>query len=122
MDLADPPIAVLVVEDELLIRMNIAATIESAGFKAYEASDADEAIALLAERADIHVLVTDIEMPGSMNGVQLAHFAHSYRPIRIIVTSGRQKIAAADLPRGAIFVPKPCTPFDIVEKLREIIA
>jgi two-component system, response regulator PdtaR len=122
MDLADQTIAVLVVEDELLIRMNVAATIESAGFKVYEASNADEAIALLAEWADIHVLVTDVEMPGSMNGVQLAHFAHSYRPIRIIVTSGRQKITTADLPRGSVFVPKPCTPFEIVEKLREIIA
>jgi two-component system, response regulator PdtaR len=122
MDLADQPTAVLVVEDEPLIRINLAATIENAGFKVYEASDADEAVALLAEYADISVLFTDIEMPGAMNGVQLAHYAHSYRPIRSIVTSGRQKIAATDLPRGAIFLAKPYRPSDVLEKLKEVAA
>lgn len=66
--------AVLVVDDEPLIRMDVAATIASAGFKVYEASNAEEAVALLAEYADIHVPFTDVEMPGGgMNGTQLAH-------------------------------------------------
>jgi DNA-binding NtrC family response regulator len=122
MDLSGQSIAVLVVEDEPLIRMCVAATIEEAGFKVYEAANADEAVGLLAECADICVLFTDVEMPGSMDGVALAHYAHSYRPIMIIVTSGRRKIAVKDLPPTAIFMEKPYRPGRVVETLREIAA
>jgi CheY-like chemotaxis protein len=122
MDLADQPTVVLVVEDEPLIRMNLAATIVTAGFKVYEAANADEAVMFLAEYADIRVLFTDVEMPGSMNGLQLAHVAHSTWSVKIVVTSGRRQIAATDLPRGAIFLAKPYRPSDILEKLKEVAA
>jgi two-component system, response regulator PdtaR len=120
MDLSGQPIAVLVVEDEPLIRICVAATIEEAGFKVYEAANADEAVGLLAECGDIRVLFTDVEMPGSMDGVALAHYAHSYRPIKIIVTSGRRHIAEKDLPPTAVFVEKPYRPSHVLETLREI--
>jgi DNA-binding NtrC family response regulator len=107
MDLVGRSVAVLVGEDEPLIRMSVAATIEDAGFKVYEAGNADDALRLLAERVDICVLFTDVDMPGSMDGVALAHYAHSCRPIRIIVTSGRRKIALKELPPKAIFMEKP---------------
>jgi DNA-binding NtrC family response regulator len=122
MDLLGQSVAVLVVEDEPLVRMCVAATIEDAGFKVYEAANADEAVGLLAECADICVLFTDVDMPGSMNGVALAHYAHSYRPIKIIVTSGHRKIAAKDLPPKAIFMEKPYRPDHVVETLRAIAA
>jgi two-component system, response regulator PdtaR len=122
MDLLRQSVAILVVEDEPLIRMSVAATIEDAGFKVYEASNADEAIGLLAECVDICVLFTDVEMPGSMDGVALAHYAYAYRPIEIIVTSGRRKIAVTDLPPKAIFMEKPYRHGRVVETLRAIAA
>jgi CheY-like chemotaxis protein len=64
---------VLVVEDDPLVRMDVAVTIQRAGFKAIEAANADEAVELLADHADINILLTDVDMPGSMDGVELAH-------------------------------------------------
>jgi two-component system, response regulator PdtaR len=122
MDLVGQSVAVLVVEDEPLIRMSVAATIEDAGFKVYEAANADEALGLLAECVDIRVLFTDVDMPGAMDGVALAHYAYAYRPIEIIVTSGHRKIAVKDLPPKAIFMEKPYRPGHVVETLREIAA
>ena len=110
---------ILVVEDEPLIRMDVVATVEGAGFTAFEAGNADQAVRLLEERADIQVLLTDVEMPGSMDGVVLAHYAQAQLPaIKIIVTSGRRKIEAKDLPPQAAFLGKPCRPDHIVAKLR----
>ena len=63
---------VLIVEDEFLLRMDAAEMLEGAGFEVIQASDADEAIAILTARADIHVVFTDIQMPGSMDGLKLA--------------------------------------------------
>jgi two-component system, response regulator PdtaR len=102
-----------------LLRMDVAATIEDAGFKVYEAANADEAVALLEERADIRVLFTDVDMPGSMDGVALAHYARSNRPMRIIVASGYRAIALQDLPPKATFLEKPYRPADIVAMLWE---
>jgi CheY-like chemotaxis protein len=78
---------VLIVEDELLIRMDAIEMIECAGFDTLEAANADEAIAILSARPDIHVVFTDIQMPGSMDGVKLAHFVRDrWPPIKIIAT------------------------------------
>ena len=63
---------VLIVEDEALLRMHAAAVLEEAGFDTVEASNADEAIATLEARRDIRIVLTDIEMPGSMDGLKLA--------------------------------------------------
>lgn len=118
MDLLGQSVAVLVVEDEPLVRLCVAMTLEHAGFKVYEAANADDAVGLLAECVDIGVLFTDIDMPGPMDGVALAHYAHSYRPIGIIVTSGHRRIAVEDLPPDAIFIEKPFRPADVLETLR----
>jgi CheY-like chemotaxis protein len=87
MDIAGQSLAVLVVDDEPLIRLDLAATIEEAGFKVYEVANADQAVELLEEVEDIKVLLTDVDMPGSMDGVQLAHYARPYWPVQIIVAS-----------------------------------
>jgi two-component system, response regulator PdtaR len=89
-------LAVLVVDDEPLLRMDLAATIEDAGYKVYEAANADEAVAILEKVEGIKVLFTDVDMPGSMNGVELAHYARSYWPVEIIVTSGHREVPAAE--------------------------
>jgi CheY-like chemotaxis protein len=83
---------VLVVEDEMVLRMRAADIVEDAGFSAIEAVNADEAMAILESRSDIAVLFTDIQMPGSMDGLKLAHAVHARWPnIKIVLVSGQLK-------------------------------
>jgi len=114
---------VLIVEDELLIRLNAVEMIEEAGFEVVEAANADEAIAILERRLDITVVFTDIQMPGSMDGLKLAAAVrHRWPPIMIVATSGRVKLGPGDLPEGGRFLPKPYSPAEITKTLRELIA
>src|SRR6202163_1685272 len=99
---------ILIVEEEFPLRLDSAETIESAGFEVIQAANADEAIAILEARPDIHVVFTDIQMPGSMDGLKLARFVRGrWPPIKIVVTSGN--FAGRDLPEGGVFLPKPYT-------------
>ena len=119
----DDPLAVLIVEDEALVRMSAVAMAKEAGLKAYEAADADEAIALLEKHTDIGVLFTDINMPGSMDGLKLAHYVRGrWPPVRIIVTSGRVDASGQDMPLGSVFFAKPYRATQIAGKLREFAA
>jgi CheY-like chemotaxis protein len=100
--------AVLVAEDEPLIRMVVADVIAEAGFAVYEAGDADEAIRLLQLHGEICILFTDVNMPGSMDGLALAHSVRARWPeVKIIVTTGRTKLGDRDLPHGGVFLGKP---------------
>ncbi|MBR1211255.1 response regulator [Bradyrhizobium sp. JYMT SZCCT0180] len=113
---------ILIVEDELLIRLNAVEMIEEAGFEVLEAANADEAIAILERRWDITVVFTDIQMPGSMDGLKLAAAVRDlWPPIMIVVTSGRVKLGPGDLPEGGRFLPKPYSPAEITKILRELI-
>jgi CheY-like chemotaxis protein len=100
---------VLVVEDEFLVRMAAIGMVEEAGFEAVEAADADEAIAILEARPDIHVVFTDIRMPGSMDGLKLATYVRGkWPPIKIVATSGDHRLQKGDdggcsLPAKAIY-------------------
>src|ERR1700729_4038164 len=99
---------VLVVEDEMLLRMDAVDMIAAAGFEVVEAGDADQAIEILEARRDITVIFTDIQMPGSMDGLKLAKAVRGrWPPIKIIATSGRAQIQETDLPEGGRFLPKP---------------
>jgi CheY-like chemotaxis protein len=99
---------VLIVEDEPLLRLMAVDVVEDAGFSAVEASDADEAIRILESRTDITIVFTDIDMPGSMDGLRLAAAVRDrWPPIQIIVTSGYAQLVDTDLPRGAVFFRKP---------------
>jgi two-component system, response regulator PdtaR len=99
---------VLVVEDEALIRTIAIEMIEADGFDVIEATGADDAILILEQRSDIRLIFTDIDMPGSMDGLKLAHFVKGrWPPIKIIATSGHAKIAESDLPEGSRFLAKP---------------
>lgn len=113
---------ILIVEDESLIRMNAVEMIEEAGFEVVEAANADQAIAILERRLDITVVFTDIQMPGSMDGLKLAAAVRNrWPPIKIVATSGHVKLGAGDLPEGGRFLPKPYSPTEIVKTLRELI-
>jgi CheY-like chemotaxis protein len=112
---------VLVVEDELLIRLHVVQIIEEGGFDVREASNADEAIAILEARSDITVLFTDIQMPGSMDGLKLAAAVKGrWPPIKIVATSGIVQVRPADLPEGGRFLPKPYHPSQLKATLREL--
>jgi CheY-like chemotaxis protein len=110
---------VLVVEDEFLLRMDAVEMIEAAGYDVVEAANADEAIVILEARRDIHVVFTDIQMPGSMDGLKLARFVRGrWPPIKIIATSGALALRDGDLPEGGMFLPKPYTAERITDILR----
>src|SRR3954465_1037114 len=102
---------VLIVEDELLLRIDAAEMIKAAGFEVLEAGNADEAIEILEARRDITVVFTDIQMPGSMDGLKLARAVRGrWPPIKIVATSGHVRISEADLPEGGRFLTKPYSP------------
>jgi two-component system, response regulator PdtaR len=93
------------------------------GFEVYEAGSADAAIALLELHKEIRLIFTDVDMPGSMDGLKLAHYVRGrWPPVKIIVTSGHVKVTEESLPAGALFVPKSYDPAEITHKVREMIA
>jgi CheY-like chemotaxis protein len=113
---------VLIVEDELLLRMDAVAMIAAAGFEVVDAANADEAIEILEARRDITVVFTDVQMPGSMDGLKLARAVRGrWPPIKIVATSGHIDVSATDLPEGGRFLPKPYSPIEVTGVLREVI-
>ncbi len=114
---------VLIVEDEFLLRMDAVEMIADAGFEAVEAANADQAIGILESRRDITVVFTDIQMPGSMDGLKLARAIRGrWPPIKIIATSGRANVLEPDLPEGGRFLRKPYSPHQVAGVLRELTA
>jgi two-component system, response regulator PdtaR len=114
-------VGVLVVEDELLIRLVALETIEAAGFKAYAAANADEAIHILEQQCDIRVVFTDINMPGSMDGIGLTYCVRNrWPPVQFIVTSALSKFRDAELPQGSIFVRKPYSSEQIIHTIEKL--
>jgi CheY-like chemotaxis protein len=112
---------VLVVEDEFLLRMDAVDMIAGAGFEVVEAANADQAIEILEARRDITVVFTDIQMPGSMDGLRLVRAIRGrWPPIKIVATSGRANVAETDLPEGGRFLPKPYSPLQVTVVLREL--
>ena len=116
------PAVVLVVEDEMLLRMRAIDMVEDAGFTSVEAVDADEAVAILESRSDIALLFTDIQMPGTMDGLGLAHSVRErWPPIRIILVSGQLKLANIDIPADSRFFGKPLDAKDLIAEMRSMI-
>jgi two-component sensor histidine kinase/DNA-binding response OmpR family regulator len=117
------PSVVLVVEDELILRMRAVDIVQDAGFLPIEAVNADEAIKILETRDDISVLFTDIQMPGSMDGLKLAHVAHTRWPhIKIILVSGQIAVTEVDKPEASKFFPKPLEIQQMILELQELVA
>jgi CheY-like chemotaxis protein len=112
---------ILVVEDDVLIRMDAAQMISGDEFDVIEAANADEALAILETRLDVTVVFTDIQMPGSMDGFKLAAAIRDrWPPIKIITTSGRVTIDRDDLPHGGRFLQKPYSSAQILKTIREL--
>ena len=116
------PTVVLVVEDEMLLRMRAVDMVEDAGFTPVEAVDADEAVAILESRSDIALLFTDIQMPGSMDGLKLAHAVQKrWPPIKIILVSGQLKLANIDIPADSRFFGKPLEAKEMIAEMQDMI-
>ena len=99
---------VLIVEDDPMILAIALSIISDAGFEAIGAANADEAITILEGRNDIRIIFTDVDMPGSMDGIKLAHAVRGrWPPIKIVVTSGLALPGDRLLPEGSRFVRKP---------------
>lgn len=115
--------AVLVVEDDALVRAEAVDLCEEAGFTTYEAKNADQAIQMLERHSDIRVLFTDVEMPGTMDGLKLARAVRDrWPPVTIMVTSGRVKVTKEDMPENGLFFAKPYPPRGIIKALNDIAA
>lgn len=102
------PAVILVVEDEPFIRMLAADALAARGMTVLEADCAEEALALLDIHDRIDLLFTDVDMPGAMNGLEMAEIVTTRRPeMKLIVTSGAKQMAEWEIPDHGIFIPKP---------------
>jgi CheY-like chemotaxis protein len=116
-------LAVLVVEDEMLVRMTAADELEEAGFRVLEAANADIALKVLeACAAELQILFTDIDMPGTMNGLALAEQVHQRWPhILIVISSGYARPPDAALPSQGTFISKPYIGGTVVRRINDMM-
>jgi CheY-like chemotaxis protein len=116
-------ITILVVEDEPLVSMALVDDLEAQGFAVVEAANATAAIALLESTDDIRLIITDVDMPGTMDGLMLAAaVANRWPPVRIIVVSGHRSVEITDIPDGSVFYAKPYRPAEIIKTMNEMLA
>ncbi|NTJ43650.1 response regulator [Agrobacterium larrymoorei] len=116
-----PKSLLLIVEDDGLIRMDLVDMLTDAGFRVLDAGNADQALAILEREPAIAALMTDIDMPGSMNGLRLAqHTAKHWPDCKIIVISGRYSPMQGSMPEGALFLSKPISEIDLEKALNRM--
>ena len=114
--------AILVVEDEALIRIWAADLLEENGFSVLEAKDADAALKLLEARPDVKLLFTDVQMPGSLNGMELAREVHARWPhILLVITSGRERPTRGEIPDDGRFVAKPYSAEELLGQVNDLL-
>lgn len=112
---------VLIVEDEAIVRFELIDIFEDEGYRVLAAANADEAIAMLERHGEVRVVLTDIEMPGSMDGLKLAHYIrHRFPPILLLVASGRVSVPASELPKHSAYLAKPFDPAAMLRKIDEM--
>jgi CheY-like chemotaxis protein len=116
-------VLILVVEDEALIRIGAVQMLEDAGFAVIEAWNAHDAMVVLEKRSDVRAVFTDVNMPGTWDGMRLARMIRDrWPPIHLIVTSGIVSPGADDLPFGGRFIRKPYDPAHVLAILRELLS
>lgn len=115
--------AILIVEDEVFIRHDLMDFFADRGFAVFEAENAEEAIEILAAHSEIQIVLTDIQMKGSMDGLRLAHYVRDrHPPVLIAVVSGAIRPEREDLPERSFFVPKPFDPRHILKEIDRMSA
>ena len=119
----NPNTVILVVEDEVLIRMDVVDQLGALGYRLIEAANGQEALDALSDGSAINILFTDVHMPGDLDGVMLAREVSQRRPeIGIIVTSGSASLSADSLPEGSRFYPKPYVSATVHTAIQEMLA
>jgi CheY-like chemotaxis protein len=124
--LSGPPamntaLRILLVEDDPMLRLGASAVLMDAGYAVLEAADADEAIALLETEPDIRLMISDIQMPGSLDGVKLAHAVRRrWPPIQVLLTSGRAIPSADELPERVHYLPKPFAEMELLAEVEQL--
>jgi CheY-like chemotaxis protein len=114
---------ILVVEDSPLICMGAVELVSSAGHEPIEAGDADQAIRILEARDDVDLVFTDVQMPGTMDGVDLSHYIRArWPPVKLIIASGAAVLAEIGLPCGSRFFSKPYDDNAIAETIAYLLA
>ena len=114
---------VLVVEDSTIIRMGAVDLVLSAGYEALEACDADEAIRVLESRDDIDLVFTDVQMPGTMDGIKLSHYIRDrWPPVKLMVASGIAILEESSLPGGSRFFSKPYDDHTITDAMARLLS
>ena len=114
-------IAALVVEDDPLVRFDLAQSLEAEGYTTFEAGDAAEAIAVMEANPEIRIVFTDIQMPGTMDGLALSHYVRKrWPPTIIVVSSGKCPPREDEMASGARFLPKPYVPQALISVLHDI--
>jgi two-component system, response regulator PdtaR len=124
MDQSRPPTqpVVLIVDDEELLRLHAADLLEEEGFAVIETPNAEAALQVLESRPDVRLLFTDIQMPGPLDGMDLARQVHERWPhVLLIVTSGRVKPCTDEIPDHGRFVAKPYRAEDLVEQVKNLV-
>jgi CheY-like chemotaxis protein len=112
---------ILIVEDEALVRLSAIGMFEDAGFRMIEAGNSDEALELLETDCDVQLLFTDVNMPGTIDGLALARQVHDRWPhIGIMVASAKPMLQPDELPAGSRFEQKPYSPDRVVRHAREL--
>ena len=113
---------VLIVEDEPLVRMTNLDILHEAGFRVIDANDADEAFEVLRRRSDVRAVLTDVDMPGSMNGVALAEQVHRRWPhVLLLISSGYGRPHPGEIPDHGQFIPKPYGAATLIRHIHEMM-
>jgi two-component system, response regulator PdtaR len=113
--------SVLVVEDEALVRMAIVDRLENEGFFVLEAANADDALEILVKNLDVRVVFTDVDMPGTMDGIKLAAAVRDrWPPIKIVVTSGYKHVPLDQIPSEVEFIAKPYNADKLIAAIRRL--
>lgn len=119
----DPRPVVLLAEDEPLVRMFNADALDEAGFRVVEAANGEEALSLFEARPDVSAVVTDVEMPGSIDGFALARHITDRQPfVGVLIVSGRVRPSKEDLPDESGFLAKPYSSAELLQALRTVLA
>jgi two-component system, response regulator PdtaR len=114
--------AILVVEDEALVRFCAADALEEKGFEVVEAANAENALKVLASRPDVKLLFTDIQLPGPLDGMDLARAVREKWPhIGVVITSGHIQPQRSDMPDGSSFIAKPCDPSELAAQFNRFL-
>ncbi|BBD01098.1 MULTISPECIES: response regulator [Sphingobium] len=120
---SEPIATILVVEDDTLIRMHGVDMLEENGFDVIEAADAEEALAILYEHGSVHLLFSDIDMPGDMDGLELARQVNQRWPqVKLLLTSGHHQLEEGVLPDDGQFLSKPWRQDVLIEQIRGLLA